>query len=68
MNGSVIHRRRSGSAGLGANVTVTETATRVRWTEDGRLQQRWWIEARSAEGYQNYEEWRDVPTLRTSTG
>jgi hypothetical protein len=44
-----------------------ETATWVRWTEDGRLQQRWWIEEETSSSRRGYEEWRDVPVLQSST-
>jgi len=51
-----------------ANTKRTETATWVRWTSDGRLQQRWWIEEETPDARRNYEEWRDVPVLQSSTG
>lgn len=62
MNGAQLHSSDS------ANTIRRETTTWVRWTEDGKLQQRWWIEEETTTSHKAYEEWRDVPTLATSSG
>lgn len=48
----------------GSGTLKTETATWVRWTKDGKLQQRWWVQEDTADARRGYEEWRDVPTVQ----
>lgn len=60
-------RRGGAKVNSGTNVVRSETATWVRWTEDGRLQQRWWVVEETPTSRKQYEDWRDVPTLKTSS-